>query len=194
MHRSSRYFLSFLLIIALFGFYLITHQQQLTMSPASSPQSHVLSAEDVNAQCHARIIAPSDPQSVLPDPNCTPGVLNSAVTQENIYETICHRGFTRTIRPPVSYTSKLKREQIAEYGYSDTSMSSYEEDHYISLELGGSPDDPKNLWPEPHGSPNEKDLVENYLNQQVCDRKMTLAEAQREITTNWYAVYQQISR
>jgi hypothetical protein len=131
---------------------------------------------------------------VLPDPNCTPGVTNPNVTQDTIGETICRSGFTKTIRPPASYTSKLKREQINEYGYIDTSMRSYEEDHLISLELGGSPDDPKNLWPEPHGSPNEKDDVENYLNQQVCDGNMSLEEAQKEISTNWYFVYKTISQ
>jgi hypothetical protein len=29
----------------------------------------------------------------------------------------------------------------------------YEEDHFISLELGGHPRDPKNLWPEMWGTP-----------------------------------------
>jgi len=71
-------------------------------------------------------------------------------------------------------------------------MKDYEEDHFISLELGGSPTDPKNLWPEPHPSTNEKDLVENYLHSQVCSGKLTLNQAQREITKNWYVVYQQI--
>ena len=29
-------------------------------------------------------------------------------------------------------------------------MSDYQEDHLISLELGGNPTDPRNLWPEPY--------------------------------------------
>lgn len=195
MRRSSGYFLLFLLIIFVFGVYLVLHKQQLATNPVQSPtNSQVLSDEDQNAQCHAQSLNPSDPQAVLPDPNCTPGVTNPDVTQDNIDSTICHAGFTKTIRPPVSYTNRLKREQIQEYGFLDTSMRDYEEDHMISLELGGSPDDPKNLWPEPHGSPNEKDLVENYLNEQVCDHKMTLDEAQKEITTNWYAIYKNISQ
>ena len=47
----------------------------------------------------------------LPDPICTPGVVNPKVTQDNIQKTICVSGYTKTIRPPVSYTNKLKLEQ-----------------------------------------------------------------------------------
>jgi hypothetical protein len=43
------------------------------------------------------------------------------------------------VRPPTTYTNKLKAQQIAEYGYSDTSLSDYEEDHLIPLELGDAP-------------------------------------------------------
>lgn len=148
--------------------------------------------ESGTSQCKTNHIKLSDPQAYLPDPNCTPGVINSLVTQANINETICVSGYTKTIRPPASYTNKLKREQIQEYGYTDTTSRDYEEDHFISLELGGNPTDPKNLWPEPHPSTNEKDLVEDYLHKQVCDGSMTLAQAQKEITQNWYTVYQQI--
>lgn len=71
-------------------------------------------------------------------------------------------------------------------------MGDYEEDHFISLELGGSPKDPKNLWPEPHPSVNEKDRVENYLHSEVCSGKLSLAQAQQEIAKNWYEIYVQI--
>lgn len=53
----------------------------------------------------------------LPDPTRTPGVANPDVTQDNIKQTICVSGWTKTIRPPSSYTSKLKLEQIKEYRY-----------------------------------------------------------------------------
>ncbi len=71
----------------------------------------------------------------------------------------------------------------------------YEEDHFISLELGGSPTNPLNLWPEPYGpkpGAKEKDVVENHLHRQVCTAQMTLAEAQKAITTDWYSIYVQI--
>src|SRR6266508_2054509 len=71
----------------------------------------------------------------------TPGVVNPAVTQGTISSTICRRGWTRTIRPPSGYTSRLEREQMRAYGRTG-SPSDYQEDHLISLELGGDPSDP----------------------------------------------------
>jgi hypothetical protein len=124
-------------------------------------------------------------QGVLPDSSCTPGAIDPQVTQDNIDQTICKTGYTKTVRPPVSYTNKLKRQQIADYGYSDKNLQDYEEDHLISLELGGNPTDPKNLWPEPGASPNPKDKIENLCNKKVCSRQITLEQAQREIATNW---------
>ncbi|WP_026411094.1 hypothetical protein [Actinomadura oligospora] len=126
-----------------------------------------------------------DPATARPDPRCTPGALNPDVTQANIHRTVCVAGYTRRIRPPVSYTGALKRRQIREYGYRDTSPSSYEEDHFIPLSLGGAPRDPKNLWPEPGGSPNPKDQVEFKLYKAVCAGQVTLAAAQHAIVKDW---------
>src|SRR2546423_12246170 len=47
-----------------------------------------------------------------------------------------------------------------------TKMSDYEEDHFLALELGGAPRDPRDLWPEPHaGTKNSysKVSVENAV-------------------------------
>lgn len=125
-------------------------------------------------------------QQGLPDLHCTPGAINPNVTQANIHQTICVTGWTATLRPPVSYTNPLKLQQIKAYGYSDTNPSHYEEDHLISLELGGAPSDPKNLWPEPGASPNDKDMVESRLRQWVCSGRISLDEAQRRIANNWH--------
>jgi hypothetical protein len=108
----------------------------------------------------------------------TPGVLNTDVTQATIGATICVHGWTRTIRPPTSYTSELKARQMAEYGVGG-SPSDYQEDHLISLELGGHPTDPRNLWPEPIERALKVDQTENELNRKVCSGELTLAEAQR---------------
>ena len=133
-----------------------------------------------------------------PDPELTPGVLNPAVTQTTIGTTICVSGWTATIRPPSSYTTSLKIEQIGLYGYTDTSTASYEEDHLISLELGGAPGDPKNLWPEPYVATlpdgrdvgaRVKDSFESSLKRAVCAGTMTLAAAQANIGIHWVHVY-----
>ncbi len=118
------------------------------------------------------------PPGVLASPALTPGVLNPDVTQETIDTTICVHGWTRTVRPPTSYTSRLKIEQMAAYGETGA-PSDYQEDHLISLELGGHPTDPRNLWPEPYPRAAEVDQVENELNDKVCSGELTLAAAQR---------------
>jgi len=131
---------------------------------------------------------------VLPISTVTPGVTNPAVTQANIQQKICVSGYTATIRPPASYTTKLKISQLAGAykAFTDKSTASYEEDHLISLELGGNPTDPKNLWPEPYAGTGAriKDQIENKLHDLVCANKMPLATAQKLISTNWYAAYQ----
>jgi hypothetical protein len=109
----------------------------------------------------------------------TPGVLNPDVTQTNIASTICKHGWTRTIRPPTDYTNALKLKQMREYGVTG-SPSQYQEDHLISLELGGHPTDARNLWPEPYPRAAEVDSIENELNAKVCSGDMSLDEAQRK--------------
>ena len=113
------------------------------------------------------------------DPVRTPGVLNPDVTQETINATICIHGWTKTIRPPTSYTNELKQKQMREYGVGG-STSDYQEDHLISLELGGHPTDPRNLWPQPYPRASAVDRMENDLNDNVCSGELTLAEAQRK--------------
>ncbi len=119
-----------------------------------------------------------------PDPHCTPGALDPAVTQATIDRTICVDGWTSTVRPSESVTEPEKVQSMAAYSDSGP-LSDYEYDHFIPLELGGAVNDPRNLWPEPGATPNPKDAVENSLRQQVCDGRRTLAQAQRAIAENW---------
>src|SRR3954449_11035652 len=109
----------------------------------------------------------------------TPGVVNPEVTQANIAATVCKRGWTRTIRPPTDYTNALKIRQMLESAVGG-SPSDYQEDHLISLELGGHPTDARNLWPEPYPRAAEVDSIENDLNAKVCSGSMSLDEAQRK--------------
>jgi hypothetical protein len=117
--------------------------------------------------------------AVLASPTMTPGSLNPDVTQDTIGQTICVRGWTATVRPPTEYTNGLKVEQMPLYGESG-STSDYQEDHLISLELGGNPTDPKNLWPEPYPRAADVDKIENQLNDEVCSGQKTLSEAQQQ--------------
>ena len=129
----------------------------------------------------AAYFEPGGPPSKGPYPadfSHTPGVLNPDVTQANIAATICKHGWTRTIRPPTSYTNALKLKQMRDYGVGGA-PENYQEDHLISLELGGHPTDARNLWPEPYPRASEVDSIENGLNAKVCSGDMSLDEAQR---------------
>jgi hypothetical protein len=130
----------------------------------------------------AAALDPHGPSSKGPYPADlvrTPGVVNPDVTQANIAATVCKHGWTRTIRPPTDYTNALKLRQMREYGVGGT-RADYQEDHLISLELGGHPTDPRNLWPEPYPRASEMDTIENDLNEKVCSGELTLDEAQRK--------------
>jgi hypothetical protein len=140
--------------------------------------------------------ATTGPDWEKPNSKVTPGALNPAVNQANINQNVCKANWTSTVRPPVSYTNKLKATQlagdyksfIALYG---AAASGYEEDHLISLQLGGSPTDPKNLWPQPYSGSNarKKDVVETKLKNMICSAKISLADAQKAIATDWVAAY-----
>jgi hypothetical protein len=128
-------------------------------------------------QCHGR------DSGRLPDPHCTPGGIDPAVTQADIQATICASGYTERVRPPESQTQAFKFDQ-AYPAYGIPSGDESELDHLVPLELGGD-NDAANLWPEVGSVPNPKDAVEDALNQAVCDGRVSLARAQRAIARNW---------
>lgn len=129
----------------------------------------------------------------LEDSACTPGATSPAVTQATLATTICRKGgYTKGVRPPVSVTGPEKIANAKSYGYT-ASLSDAEYDHEISLQLGGDPNDPRNLWVEPPdpghkpggGVNNKKDPVETKLHTAVCSGKVTLAAAQQAIVQDW---------
>ena len=122
--------------------------------------------------------------NALPESACTPGAIFPDATKDKI----CVPGYSSSVR---NVPTSEKDEVYAEYGIASHQPGEYEVDHLISLELGGS-NDIANLWPEP-ASPtpgfHEKDQVENYLHDQVCNGSISLQQAQMEIATNWLSVY-----
>lgn len=156
---------------------------QAGLSDAPRPSFTSGGSTPAAGSCHAR----GSGEMVLPDAACTPGATNPAVTPQTMGQTICARGWTKTVRPPTSVTDPLKRQQLAAYGYTG-SPRGYEEDHLIPLELGGAPSDPKNLWPERGASPNPKDDVEDAANHEVCSGRMPLATAQQAIARDWISL------
>jgi hypothetical protein len=150
-----------------------------------------------------------------PDPAWTPGATNPDVTQATIDRTICVSGWTATVRPPESYTEQIKRLEAGSGGtvayagvtypvhgfnLADSTISHYELDHLVPLELGGAPSDPRNLWMEPYEAPKgsaipgtgsqTKDEVENAARSAVCAGRLSLADARQQIVANWYRLGQ----
>ena len=149
--------------------------------PISYASAQQVQPQPAPGSCHVT----GQGELVMPDPHCTPGALNPAVTQASINQTICVPGYTKTIRPPESITEPEKLASMAAYGYGGQSPSGFEYDHLVSLELGGAANDPRNLWPETGASPNPKDSVENTLHDLVCSGQMSLTQAQHIIATDW---------
>lgn len=111
------------------------------------------------------------------------------MTQANIHQTICVRGYTASVRPPEAYTETLKRQQMAALGLTGP-LSDYEEDHRVPLGVGGNPTDPRNLWPEKRDGPlgaNAKDALEYRAYRDVCDGSLTLAQGQAIFLGDWWS-------
>ncbi|PYC87384.1 hypothetical protein C7C46_04705 [Streptomyces tateyamensis] len=157
---------------------------------AGPQDSYHAAAQPAAGSCHYRYSADKQP---LPDLTCTPGATSPAVTQATLNQTICKQGgYTSGIRPPASVTGKEKSDNAKSYGYTGP-MADAEYDHLISLQLGGDPNDPRNLWVEPpspghvsgKGPNNPKDSVETHLHTAICKGQTTLAAAQQAIATDW---------
>jgi hypothetical protein len=127
-----------------------------------------------------------------PGPNglaTVPGAVNPGATVAQLCSPAFH---TSTIRPSSTVTNKLKFKLMDEAGIPRSESSAYELDHLISLEIGGAPDDPNNLWLQPYsGALNAhlKDRLENTLHKLVCTGKLPLAQAQHDIAADWVAAY-----
>ena len=176
------------------GFSLITSNAAAAAFPpvpvGPGPQTtYSVRAQGTTGHCHYRHTASGQP---LPDRRCTPGALNPRVTQSTIKTTICRSGYTSTIRPPEAITGQEKIADARSYGYRGP-LSQAEYDHLVPLELGGDPNDPRNLWVEPP-SPghrasqtfrNPTDTVERKAKALVCDGIVSLGLMQRAIAFNW---------
>lgn len=127
----------------------------------------------------------------------SPDQLNSQVTQANIGQTICIPGWTKTIRPPVSYTNPVKLQLLRNAGLTPNDAPDYELDHLVPLALGGHPRNLSNLQLQPwEGSDGakRKDRLEVKLQCLVCAGQISLRDAQQAIATDWEAAYHLYSR
>ncbi len=156
----------------------------------AGPRSpYVVQSQPAPGHCHYQHTHAAQP---LPDPHCTSGATNPRVTQATLKQTICKSGYTSSIRPPESVTAVEKKANARSYSYRG-SLSQVEYDHLVSLELGGDPNDRRNLWVEPpspghrtsQGFRNPKDAIENAAHTLICTGQVRLIAMQRAIAKNW---------
>jgi hypothetical protein len=125
------------------------------------------------------------PEVVLaaPNPALTPG---AAVLENPI--NLCRESMPKNKEVPLP----LRHRVLQEYGLTNASARDYEVDYLITPALGGS-DDIHNLWPHSYANTEwnaeVKDALEDRLRDLVCQGKVDLSTAQREIATNWIDAY-----
>jgi len=119
----------------------------------------------------------------FPEPSLTPGVAAAMNRDE-----ICGSADPKNRIVPAS----LQRRVFEEYGIAGASPRAYEVDYLITPALGGA-DDIRNLWPQSYSSAvwnaRVKDALEDRLHDLVCDGRLDLATAQRDISSDWIAAY-----
>ena len=123
----------------------------------------------------------------LPDRACTPGTTLVSQTET----TVCKSGNASANR---NVSATAKKSAYLNYGIKDHAAGEYEVDHLVPLSLGGG-NTSANIWPEatsPAPGWKEKDLVEVYLYDHVCNGDIDLKTAQQAIATNWLAIYEKI--
>ena len=116
-------------------------------------------------------------QGPHPDARCTPGAAFANVTAAQI----CTSGYSKGVR---NVPQSEKNAVYNEYGIRRHAPGSYEVDHLVSLELGGS-NSIKNLWPEKQPGARSKDKLENRLHSHVCAGTISLRTGQRRIVKWW---------
>ncbi len=175
------------LILALLLIYYLKNIQNTASAPISAQQTNqaspsgqlTIGIQTKTTDCQIR--------GPLPDPDCTPGQIIESATKEQI----CVPGYTKSVR---NVPQSEKEKVFSEYGITNRQPGEFEVDHLISLELGGS-NGIANLFPEaaqPRPGFHEKDKLENYLHDQVCNDAISLSDAQLQIAHDWLYVYQKM--
>jgi len=158
-----------------------TRQAQLNSVLQGTDETPTLGVRTQSSGCLIR--------GALPDPSCSPG----AVFPDASDRRFCTSGYTQTVR---NVSAKVHKEVFEEYGISyPQPFGAYEVDHIIPLAIGGS-NDIANLYPEaasPTPGFHEKDIVEVYLQEEVCAGRIALGIAQERIASNWLAIYENLS-
>jgi len=127
---------------------------------------------------------PHEDAGLLPNPSLTPGAVRPVAIGD-----ICSMDHDEVVR---SVPATIQQRVFNEYGMQGVRFENYEVDYLITPGLGGS-DDIRNLWPQQRyntvWNSFVKDQLEDYLHHLVCDGKLPLATAQRDVAKDWISAY-----
>lgn len=135
---------------------------------------------------------------IRPDKALTPGDILTNVTIEKL----CEKGYVTKEKVRKVSESEKRQVFVRYFGAVPTHTGSYEIDHLVSLELGGS-DSISNLWPQTYERTNKwnarvKDRLEDKLASLLRARLVSdgstnasnfLKQIQFEIANDWIAAY-----
>ena len=123
---------------------------------------------------------------IYPNRTLTPGAIMSSDLA-----TLCDKNYSDLIielKPSQNTINKVfDRYKLS----SEQPEGAFEIDALVPLEIGGS-NEIRNLWPqpkEPRPGYIEKNVIEKYLHEQVCDGKIDLEEAQAKMANSWFNAY-----
>ena len=86
---------------------------------------------------------------------------------------------------------EMRRKVFAAYGIRSPGANQFEVDFLITPDLGGTVS-ARNLWPQSYSArwnARVKDKLEQRLHHLVCEGKLDLSTAQREMATDWIRAY-----
>jgi hypothetical protein len=97
-----------------------------------------------------------------------------------------------TPRPPQEIGAAVRQAVLRNYRMEAVPPDQYELDYLITPQLGGAPD-ARNLWPQRYRervwNAGVKDQLEDLLPRLVCEGRVDLRTAQRDIAADWVAAY-----
>ena len=121
---------------------------------------------------------------LLPQAELTPGATTPVTLQE-----ICAPDRQRRTQP---IARSVHEAVFAGYDADYRRAAEYELDYLITPELGGVAN-ARNLWPQPFTrtpwNAFVKDELERLFHRQVCEGKLDLMTAQREMASDWISAY-----
>ena len=159
-----------------------TSTSSSAMTTASSSTAAITTIPSATS-CQYRLFGDG---AIGADPRCTPGVLNAAAAA-NPQKTICQRSYLARLEKAAAGVEHLKIAMMIRYG-SAGNPSTYVLAQLVPVEDGGSPTDPKNLWPillDGWGGARTQAVVANAVHARICNGKTTVGQAAQLFEGDW---------